>query len=332
MVTSEGVFAMAFFLGCDVSKTKIDLALVDETNRVLWQDVVSNEPLVLACYLLTLTSSYSDQKITGVVEATGRYHYFLLDASVAVSFDCLVYNPILTKQGIKASVRGKKTDKTDAVLIARIGARGEGRLYTPEPYMTTKLQVRSYEKLGELKSGFNKHKAHLQAMSESVMTKQVVSVFRAVEEAFEAARAELYRELQVTADGDVFRRLQTIPGVGPFVAACLIGEIQDMVRFKKAKQLIAYVGLDPKIRQSGHSLNATGRLTKRGSPHARRTIFLAANVARRFDPHCQAYYEKKRSEGKSYTVANCALARKLLLIVRAVWLSGGKYDTSFWET
>lgn len=322
---------MAFFLGCDVCKTKIDMALVDETNRVLWQDVVANDPTILASYLLTLACAYPGQKIIGVVEATGRYHYPLLDAAVAVSFECKVYNAILTKQGIKASIRGKKTDKTDAILIARMGARGEGRIYTPELHMTTKLQVRSYTKLGELKSSFKKHRDHLRAMDETIMTKQVISVFQAVEEAFEAARAELYKELQSSASGDVFTGLQTIPGIGPFVASCLIGEIQDMVRFKQAKQLVAYVGLDPRVRQSGHSLNSTGHLTKRGSPHARRAIFLAANIARRYDPHCKIYYEKKRSEGKSYTVANCAVARKLLLIVRAVWLSGGSYDTSFWE-
>ena len=331
LLAQKGVFAMAFFLGCDVCKTKIDLALVDDTSRILWQDVVSNDASILVSYLLTLMGNYPGQTIIGVVEATGRYHYSLLDASIAVSFACKVYNAILTKQGIKASIRGKKTDKTDAVLIARMGARGEGRLYTPEPHMTTKLQVRSYTKLGELKSSLKKHRDHLKAMDEDVMTEQVTAVFQTVEDAIEAARVKLYKELQTSADGEVFTNLQTIPGVGPFVASCLIGEIQDMVRFKRAKQLIAYVGVDPRVRQSGHSLNSTGHLTKRGSPHARRAIFLAANVARRFDPCCKAYYEKKRSEGKSYTVANCAVARKLLLIARAVWLSGGSYDISFWR-
>jgi predicted NBD/HSP70 family sugar kinase len=49
---------MAYFLGCDVCKTKIDLALVDETNRVLWQDEVPNDAIILASYLLTLMNSY----------------------------------------------------------------------------------------------------------------------------------------------------------------------------------------------------------------------------------------------------------------------------------
>jgi transposase len=322
---------MAYFLGCDVCKTKIDVALVDEQNQVLWQDVVPNAPTVIASYLLTLTGNYPDEHITGVVEATGRYHYPLLDAATAVSFDCKVYNAILTKQGIKASVRGKKTDKSDAVLIARIGARGDGRLYTSEPHMPTKLRVRSYTKLGELKSSLSKHRDYLKAMDERVMTEKIQAVFQAVEDAIEQARTALYKELQSSADGEVFTNLQTIPGIGPFVAACLIGEIQDMVRFKRQKHLIAYIGLDPRVRQSGHSLNSNGHLTKRGTPHARRAIFIAANVARRFDPHMQAYYDKKRAEGKSYTVANCAVARKLLLIVRAVWLSSDTYDPGFWE-
>ena len=124
--------------------------------------------------------------------------------------------------------------------------------------MTTKLQVRSYAKLGELRASFNKHRDHLRAMDETVMTEQVISVFQTIEDAIVEARTILYAELQTSADGNVFTRLQTVPGIGPFVAACLVGEIQDMVRFKQAKQLIAYVGLDPRIRQSGHSLNSTG--------------------------------------------------------------------------
>lgn len=322
---------MSFFLGCDVCKTKVDVALVDAQGVVVWEDKITSEPAVLAEFLLTVAGAYPNDDIIGIVEATGRYHYPLLEAAGAVSFPVKVFNPILTKQGIKSSVRGSKTDRTDAILIARMGLRGEGRLYLPEPYMTTKLQTRSYQKLGELSQALRKHTAHLQAMSDEVMTTQVKAVFEAVEVAIKAAQAELHSELRRSATGSVFTNLQTIPGIGPFVAACLIGEIQDMVRFKKQKQLIAYLGLDPRVRQSGHCLNSTGRLSKRGSPHSRRAIFIAANVARRFDPQCKAYYDKKRAEGKSYTVATCAVARKLLLIVRAVWLSNGTYDTSFWE-
>jgi transposase len=135
--------------------------------------------------------------------------------------------------------------------------------------------------------------------------------------------------MTVSAEGEVFRLLQTIKGIGPYVAASLIGEIQDMHRFKTAKALTAFAGLDPKIRQSGKTLNSTGRLTKRGSSYLRHSIFIAASVARQYDPTLRALYDKKRGEGKSYTVATCAVARKLLAIVRAVWLSGKDYDPMF---
>jgi len=77
--------------------------------------------------------------------------------------------------------------------------------------------------------------------------------------------------------------------------------------------------LDPKIRQSGHCLNNQGKLTKRGSPHLRQALFVAASVARMHDPELKAYYEKKRSEGKKYTVAVCATARKLIYRIYIVW-------------
>ena len=51
-------------------------------------------------------------------------------------------------------------------------------------------------------------------------------------------------------------------------------------------------------------------------------MFIAANIAKRHDAYFKALYDKKRAGGKPYTVANCAVARKLLLVARAVWMSG----------
>jgi transposase len=128
--------------------------------------------------------------------------------------------------------------------------------------------------------------------------------------------------------GDLSERLQSIPGVGPYIAACVIGEIQDMRRFRSSKELIAFAGLDPRIKQSGHTLNVTGRLTKRGSHYLRHSLFLAATVARQHDPYFKSLYDKKRNEGKSYTVVCCVVARKLLVVIRAMWLGGNTYDSS----
>ena len=255
---------MRYFLGCDAAKLKLDLCLIDGSGTELWHDAVANDEVILTELLLALTGSYAanEDSLTAVVEATGCYHYALLDASLTAQVPCLVYNPLLTKQGIRASVRGKKTDQTDALLIARMGLRGEGRVYTGEPFAAVKHRIRSYQKLGVVDGVVNQHLTHLTAMSGDNLDAAIQSVFMAIRDSIATARKTLYKELATSVDGDIFTRLQTIPGVGPYVAASLLGEIQTMERFKTAHALTAYAGLDPRVRQSGKSLNSTGRLSE----------------------------------------------------------------------
>lgn len=332
-----GVFAMSsittadYFLGCDVSKLKLDVALVNAQGIELLSDVIKNEPESIATFLLTLAGNYPNETIHCAVEATGVYHLPLAETSYAIGIPCRVYNPLITKSAIKGTIRGKKTDRTDALLIARMGLRGEGRYYTPEPFMTTKHYARSCQKLSILSSSFQHYKSHITELLDGELTPEALDVLKDIQQAIKDARKQLYKDLAVSAKGPTFTRLQTIPGIGPYVASSIIGEIQTMGRFNTAHALVAYAGLDPRIKQSGHTLNSTGRLTKRGSSYLRRSMFIAANIARQCDPNFRALYEKKRNEGKQFTVANCVVARKLLSVVRAVWLSGKDYDVSLWQ-
>lgn len=321
---------MTFFLGCDVCKTKIDITLINEAGGQLWSDCVTNDANALLNYLLTLRGNYPDDELRIVVESTSRYHYPLLDVTNAIGMPCLLYNPILTKQHIKASVRGKKTDKADALHIARIGLRGDIPLYIPEPYRSVKHYVRGQQKLAELSASLKLHEAHLQAVLEDELSQVAKDMLAGIQSQIKAAKQQFVEDTIAIAPADLIQRLRSIPGIGPFVAASLIAEIQDMQRFTNAKAIIAFAGLDPKVKQSGHSLNSTGRLTKRGSSHLRRSVFIAANVARRCDPYFKAIYDKKRTEGKKHTVAVVIVARKLLTVTRAVWLSETNYSTSFW--
>jgi transposase len=318
-----------YVLGCDVSKQTVDVALVDSQGAVQWADKVLNDPSTLAIYFLTMQGVYPTAKLKVVVEATGIYHYPAIEAATLSEIGCIVYNPILTKQQIKSSVRGAKTDKTDAIHIARIGLRGDGRLYTPEPYFATKHYARSAQKLSGLSNSCKRYHAHITGLLGDELSLQTKELMAGIQDTIITAKRQLVKDMAASANGKIFTRLQTIPGIGPYVAASLIGEIQTIERFKTAKALTAYAGLDPKIFQSGHTLNSTGRITKRGSTYLRRSIFIAASVARQHDPNLKAFYEKKRNEGKSYKVANVATARKLLTVVRAVWLHGKDYDVEF---
>lgn len=320
---------MMYFLGCDVSKSKLDLSLVNEQGVEQFAGQIDNEETAISEYLLGLVNAHPDARIAVVVEATACYHYALADTAHSLGLVCRIYNPLLTKQQTRATVRGKKTDKTDALIIARLGLRGEGYPYQPEQHRAVKYQARSYQKLSQFNNALKLHIRHLDSVCASDLSHETKQLLTGIQTAITKTREQLYADLAASAEGNVFRRLQTIVGIGPYIAASIIGEVQDMQRFTSAKALIAYSGLDPKVRRSGHTLNTTGKLTKRGSSYLRRSIFIAASSARRYDPTMKALYDKKRAEGKSYTVATCVVARKLLTVVRAVWLSGQSYDAEF---
>jgi len=106
--------------------------------------------------------------------------------------------------------------------------------------------------------------------------------------------------------------ITSIPGVGSITGATILAEIGDVHRFDSPEKLVAYAGIDPVVYQSGQFEAKETRMSKRGSPYLRHALWQAAFVAIRFDPELQAYYQRKRAEGKAHGTALGAACRKLL--------------------
>lgn len=123
-------------------------------------------------------------------------------------------------------------------------------------------------------------------------------------------------EVDLTLEGLVAalpdQYLATIPGIGPVTAALILGEIGDIHRFSSIEKLAAYAGIDPAVYESGQFQAHEAHMSKRGSPYLRHALWLAAGVARQYDPELRAYFEKRRAEGKPYGVVMGAVCRKLL--------------------
>jgi transposase len=113
--------------------------------------------------------------------------------------------------------------------------------------------------------------------------------------------------------------LQSIPGVGPQTASTCVAEIGDIERFPDSRKLTAYIGLDSRVYESGTSIHGKGYISKRGSKILRTRFYNAASVAVLHDNIFREFFLKKRSEGKSYRVALCAVMHKMVRTVFAVW-------------
>ena len=120
--------------------------------------------------------------------------------------------------------------------------------------------------------------------------------------------------------------LHTIPGIGMIAAAVILAEIGDISRFKNSSALVAFAGIDPTVRQSGEFNSTHNHMSKRGSPYLRHAIFLAATTCSFHNSPLNAYYKKKRDQGKHHLTATGAVARKLTTIIYAVLRDSKPYE------
>jgi len=134
-------------------------------------------------------------------------------------------------------------------------------------------------------------------------------------------------EQQVARDGltsPQIRRLMTVPGVNVVVAATFLAAVGDVGRFPDQRQLVGYLGLDPRVRQSGNSPATHGRISKQGSASARHALVEASwSVVRQPGP-LRAFYQRIRAR-RGHQVAVVAAARKLACLFWCMLTRGEDY-------
>jgi transposase len=120
------------------------------------------------------------------------------------------------------------------------------------------------------------------------------------------------------------RRLMTVPGVNLICASTFIAAVGDPRRFLSSRKLVAYLGLDPKVRQSGDAPARSGRISKRGSAAARWTLVEAAwSVVLQPGP-LHAFYDRTRAR-RGHGKAIVATARKLAILFWCMLTRGEDY-------
>lgn len=121
-----------------------------------------------------------------------------------------------------------------------------------------------------------------------------------------------------------FEPINSIYGIGEFTTSIIIAELGDINRFNNIKELTAYCGLDPSIKQSGKSVNVRGPISKSGNKYMRKILYIAcSNIIRltaisKQENDIEIYYRKKRNEGKHHYAAIVACTTKLLRKILAL--------------
>ncbi len=301
-------------VGVDVSKETLIGVVLNRSSRSVGSFTIGNNREEINSWVTKMCLKYRQLLVAS--EATAEYHRTLALLCLEYKIPFRLLNPIVTKQFTRSTVRKKKTDPADALTIAKLAQAGEGAVVTEKSFDITKSYSRIASKLVQIEQ-----KLHLMQLRFSSLTPEDKEAHESFEKCISQLKQSVldFRAQALSrVDRTQLKLLLSIPGIGETIATTLVAEIGDISNFKSGKALVAYAGIDPRVKQSGRGLHHNTHLTKRGSPYLRQALFQAAFVARVHDEQLKEYYQKKIAEGKRYKEATIATSRKLLYRVYAV--------------
>lgn len=269
------------------------------------------------------------------LEATGNT-WAIASLLASQAARVVVSNPAKTRAIAEAKI---KTDKVDAAtLAALLAADYLPSVWMPDPEIAALR--RQVQRRGHLVRQRTRLKNQVQAILHRnlVVRCPAADLFgikgrawlaeQALPADEQAAAAALLRQLDFHADElavidrdlarvalrrDDVRRLMTIPGVDATVALSIVAAVGDFARFRTAEKLVSYLGLNPRVRQSGNQPANHGRITKSGPGYARGMLVEAAFAAAKAPGPLRGFYERIRAR-RGMQVAIVATARKLAVI------------------
>jgi transposase len=305
---------MKSIFGVDMSMQSFEVA-IDGEERVIQ---IANTMKAIRVWLKQVPA----QSLIGV-ESTGHYHRLLVRAAIAAGHTVYVLNARDLSHYASALGRRAKTDRLDALMIARYLKHEHERLF---PYTLPSALQEQLDELIARRHGIVVAHGALRASLKSATTQLKCTALAL--KALKKLIAEIDAHLQDLTSQDPAlathaAHLQNVVGFGPLVSISLAHALTRRA-FKNDDAFIAYVGIDPKVRDSGH-LKGRRILSKRGPAEYRRLLFLAAMAACK-TALWKPFYQRYRQRGLSTIEALVILARKLARVAFAIVKNNIDFD------
>lgn len=304
-----------------------------ERGRITHLGRIPTTPEALRAFAQTLGP---DDQI--VLEATGNT-YATVQVLQQHAGRVIVSNPVQTRAIADAKI---KTDRIDAEVLVRLLAGG----WLPEVWVLD-AETQALRQQVAHRVRLVRHHTRLKNRIHGVLHRNLIpgcprsdlfgkagrqwltaralpqlplheqDIVLATLRQFEALSAELARVEQTLAalalQHPSVRRLMTIPGIDAVTALTVVAAIGHIHRFRSPAKLVGYVGLDPRVWQSGSQTTKYGAITKRGRAHARAMLVEAAWAAVKTPGPLRAFYQRLRAR-RGPQIAVVATARRLLVL------------------
>lgn len=314
-----------YYIGVDISKEKVDVALLDDKYQVLLEKVVQNEDSKLRSFFKTTLKKFKIEKEQLLIccEETGIYKRPLQRISVEMELSLWIELALKIKRA-SSSLRGK-SDKQDAIRIADYACRYYDKqvVYKEAGKATKTLQIllnardtiidqitRFKQQLNESKR-FDKEKYDIQKTcfqsSLNALKKQLTGLEMKIEETLKEC-PEINQNLKL---------LTSIPGIGQQTALNFIVYTHNFTLFKNFKHLACYAGVAPFPNESGNMIKKA-RVSHLANKKLKTLLHLASMACIKAKGELKEYYIRKVIEGKNKMLVLNNVRNKLVKRMYAV--------------
>jgi transposase len=295
------------FVGVDVSKDSLDVA----THVIKKEWHLANNEIGIG-QLVTILEELKPTLV--VMESTGGYQTAVAYALIHVSLPCAVLNPREVRDFARATKKLAKTDRIDAQVLAHFAAviRPEPRPLSDDQSQELEAMLARRNQVIEMITA-EKNRLHTAQLAVSGLIKDHINFLEAQ---LKQTDTDLRRRIEESpVQREKYQILQSVPGVGPNLAATIIISFPELGTIN-GKQAASLSGVAPLNRDSGTKRGK--RSIWGGRPQVRAVLYMATLVATRFNPVIRQFYTRLVASGKPKKVALVACMRKLITILNSM--------------
>lgn len=338
---------MPYYAGLDVSQEKTAICIINDEGRIV------SEQKVVTCPGAIATALHPYALVRAGLE-TGPLSVWLWNELKAAGVPIICMDARHANAAL--SMMPAKTDRNDAAGLAQIVRTGwcksvhvkSGPSHEARALLAARSQlvqircdleneIRGVSRTFGIM--FGKRVGGFARRADEIVAGELDAspTIRTVVDALMKARADVAAQLaaldakvrSMARATPIVRHLMTVPGVGAVTALGHVATIDDPSRFRRSASTGAYLGLTPKVYASGETMKV-GRISRRGDDFLRRSLYEAANalLTRVTKPSPLKAWGLRIAKRGGFKRAKVAVARKLAVVLHAMWSSGEEFRWS----
>jgi transposase len=318
---------MTAIVGIDIAKEKFDVCLLDEAGKSAGEEFPNSKSGINKLHRWLKKHGAKTAHIC--LEATGIYGDLVAETMHQRGYTVSVVNPARIKAYADSQMQRNKTDSLDAALIADYCRTQQPPAWEPPAPELKELRA-LVRHLDDLKQEKQRAGNRLEAQQVSTAVRrqlrtQMTLLDKQIKETERLIRDHINRFPDLRQQRDL---LKSIPGIGDLTAYRLLAELGDMRRFDDVREVVAFVGLNPRQHQSGKK-RVTHGISRMGRASLRVALYMPAIVAKRCNPRLQHWADQLAQRGLTGKQVIVAVMRKLVHLAYGVLKSGRAFDPHY---